>query len=93
MNGTGPPKKAPGALASFTGLKLSASREYHARDSVQANRVWAGWCRHAMWIFARYWRSANPKDLLAFARHVHGMRKADVRQIAPIADEIKRSAR
>jgi hypothetical protein len=71
----------------FPKLLLNASEEYHALDLVQAHTVWAGWCRHALWIFSRYWRSANPKDLVAFTKHVHGMR------IARLADEIKRSAR
>jgi hypothetical protein len=92
MNGTGPPGNANAGLANRRRGKLITLREYHALDSVQANTIWSGWCRHALWIFSRYWRSANPKDLLAFARHVHGMRMHDGRRIARVADEIERSA-
>ena len=88
------PGNANAALAKRRREKLivDVPGEYHAPNLVQANTVWAGWCRHALWIFSRYWRSANPKDLLAFARHVHAIRMHDGRRIARIADEIERSA-
>lgn len=33
------------------------------------------WQRHAIWMLAVYSRTGDFKHLLAFARHVHGMRQ------------------
>jgi hypothetical protein len=86
--GAGPPSRNGKDVPDSTPFPkhfLNPSEEYHSQELVQANRIWSGWCRHALWIFSRYWASANPKDLFAFARHVHGMRTGDVRRIARIA--------
>ena len=37
--------------------------------------VWVGWQQHALWMLAAYSRTGDFKHLLAFARHVHGMRQ------------------
>jgi hypothetical protein len=88
------PGNANAALAKRRREKLivDVPGEDHAPNLVQANTVSAGWCPHALRIFSRYWRSANPKHLLAFARHVHARRMDDGRRIARIADAIERSA-
>ena len=93
MNATGPPVNANAALTKRRRGKLNdVARAYHGPGFVQSGIVWNRWCREAKRLFAEYWRSANPKNLLAFARHVHAMRMHDGRRIARIADQIERSA-
>jgi hypothetical protein len=44
MNAHAPPKKAPGALASFTGRKLiDVPRAYHGPGLVQRGIIWKRW--------------------------------------------------
>jgi hypothetical protein len=70
-----PPKKAPGALASFTGPKLiDVPRGYHRPGLGQTGIIWKRWEREAARLFGLYWRSGGLKHFHAFGRHIEAMR-------------------
>jgi hypothetical protein len=70
MNAPAPPKKAPGELASKTGRKLIASREYHAFDLVQASSVWAA---EGIRLLSAFARTHSVRHLTAAQRHITAM--------------------
>ena len=69
-----PPEKAPGA-GELTGRKLiDVPRAYHRPGLVQSGIIWARWEREARRLFIEFWRTADERDLHAFAVHVRAMR-------------------
>jgi hypothetical protein len=72
---TSPPKKAPGALASFTGRKLiDVPGAYHRPGLGQSGIIWKRWEREAARLFREFWSTGNQKHLRAFVRHIVAMR-------------------
>jgi hypothetical protein len=65
----GPPKKRGGSVNAALN-KLTSTRILSPR----AATIKAIWQREAVRLFREYWRSGNPKHLVAFVVHITAMR-------------------
>jgi hypothetical protein len=68
-----PPKEKP--QLGGEGLdRLTTCAVYPPVDFVQVGVIWSGWQREAVRLLSQYWRTNDPKHLVAFVVHVRGMR-------------------